>query len=43
MAHSVVPSGLERNYGHTVLLQMDNASHPLMAYRLLQKLQIARP
>lgn len=43
MAHSVVPSGLERNCGLTVLLQMGNTSHPLMAYRLLQKLHIARP
>lgn len=43
MAHSVVLSGLERNCGLTMFLKMGNRSYPLIAYRLLQELQIAHP
>lgn len=41
MAHAVLLSGLQRNWGLMVLLEMVNTSHPLTAHRLLQELQIA--
>jgi len=32
MGQSILLSGLERNHGLTVLLKMDNTSHPLTAH-----------
>jgi hypothetical protein len=43
MGQSILLSELETNCGLTVLLKMGNTSHPLIAHRLLQELQIACP
>jgi len=43
MGQSILLSELETNCGLTVLLKIANTSHPLMAHRLLQELQIACP
>ena len=40
---SVWLRGFERNYRLIVVLKMGNVSPPLMAYRLMQKLQLASP